>query len=74
MALKALDQRMAGSSGSNTLAANTQAHSPRVPPPVAAARSDSPAMPSSPVVVKERQSSVSEADIGQTAKAKEESR
>jgi len=74
MALKALDQRMAGSSGSNSLAANTQAHSPRVPPPVAAARPDSPAMPSSPAVVKERQSSVSEADIGQTAKTKEESR
>lgn len=73
MALKALDQRMAGSSGSS-LAANTQPHSPRVPPPAAAARPDSPAMPSSPAVVKERQGSVGEADIGQTAKTKEESR
>jgi len=72
MALKALDQRMAGSSSTN-LAANTQPNSPRVPP-AAAARPDSPAMPSSPTVVKERQSSVSEADIGQPAKAKEDTR
>lgn len=75
MALKALDQRMAGSSGSNPSPVNTPTSQPlRVPPAAAASRADSPAMPSSPVVGKERQNSGIEADIGEVSNPKENSR
>ena len=63
MALKALDQRMAGSSNSNLN--NSPFQAPRAPPP-AASKSES-AMPSS-TTGKERQSSVDKADIGETTK------
>lgn len=75
MALKALDQRMAGSSGSVSQTTNNLPSQPLRPPPAAAAsRSDAPAMPSSATVAKERQNSVGEADIGEAAKLKEEGR
>lgn len=66
MALKALDQRMAGSSNSNS-----PFQAPRAPPP-AASKSES-AMPSS-TPGKERQSSVNEADIGEITKTNDDSR
>jgi len=75
MALKALDQRMAGSSASNTQTSNSSQSQPPRPPPAAASRSDAPAMPSSSVAVtKDRQTSNDEADTTETAKSKEDSR
>jgi len=75
MALKALDQRMAGSAGSHSQPTSNSPHQPlRVPPAAAASRSDSPAMPSSPAATKDRQNSSAEADIGGEAQPKENSR
>jgi hypothetical protein len=75
MALKALDQRMAGSSASNAQTTNnSQSQPPRPPPAAAASRSDAPAMPSSAGVAKDRQTSNDEAEAGETAKPKEENR
>jgi len=72
MALKALDQRMAGSSGSGSQTLNNLQSQPLRPPPAAAAsRSDSAAMPSSQVVGKD---SGGEADIRETPKPTEDSR
>lgn len=72
MALKALDQRMAGSANSNSTSANgSPSQVPRAPPP-AASQSES-AMPSS-TTGKDRQSSIDEADIGEITKAKDDSR
>jgi len=73
MALKALDQRMAGSSGTNSQTANNSPSQPLRAPPPAASHLDSPAMPSSQPT-KERQINGSESNIGEIAKPKEESR
>ncbi|KAJ7751298.1 eukaryotic integral membrane protein-domain-containing protein [Mycena maculata] len=74
MALKALDQRLANTATpvATTSHGSLPPPAPRAPPPVAAARSDSTAMPSSPPVApraNERTKSVGEIDIGDLTKS-----
>jgi len=75
MALKALDQRLASTGAPATSTSPPKV--PRAPPPAAAARSDSTAMPSSPPAApraNERSKSVGEIDIGDAPQARSDSR
>ncbi|KAJ6621176.1 eukaryotic integral membrane protein-domain-containing protein [Mycena sp. CBHHK59/15] len=77
MALKALDQRLANPSTPAVSHSSPPPQAPRAPPPAAAARSDSTAMPSSPPAApraNERTKSVGEIDIGDSTKARSDSR